>query len=80
MIGTLPRSRSALHVEAVGVGQTEIEEDDVVGLLVPQGGAARGDPGHLEAVTQQSSPQGLGDRFIVFHQQYAHRRTIVLEV
>ncbi|GGT62751.1 hypothetical protein GCM10010256_20240 [Streptomyces coeruleorubidus] len=40
---------------------------------------ARGDPLDLEAVAPQAASEGLGDRFIVFHQEYAHRRTLVLE-
>lgn len=60
-------------VESVGVGEAEIEEYDVVGVVVNQRRAARGDPGHLEAVPQESSPERLGDRLVVFHQEYAHR-------
>ncbi|GAP46103.1 predicted protein [Streptomyces azureus] len=44
-----------------------------------QGRPARGDPLDLEAVALQAASEGLGDRFIVFHQKYAHRRTLVLE-
>lgn len=63
-------------VQAVGVGQAEVEQDDVVGLGVAEGRAARGHPRHLEAVAEQAAAQRLGHRFIVFHQEYAHSRTL----
>ncbi|GAA2602399.1 hypothetical protein GCM10011428_73770 [Streptomyces violaceus] len=44
-----------------------------------QRGLAGGHPLDLEAVALQATSQGFGDRFIVFHQEYAHRRTLVLE-
>jgi hypothetical protein len=61
-------------VQTVGVGQPEIEQHDVVRVLVGQRVTARGDPDHLEAVTQQPAPERLGYRLVVFHQEYAHTR------
>lgn len=73
------RPQRLADVEAVGVGQPEVEEDDVVGALVRQGRPARGHPLDLEAVAQQAAPERFGDRFVVFHQEYAHVGTLVLE-
>ncbi|GHA29904.1 hypothetical protein GCM10010303_45740 [Streptomyces purpurascens] len=46
---------------------------------MPQRRRARGHPLDLEAVALQTTAQGFGDWFIVFHQEYAHSRTLVLE-
>lgn len=68
------RPRRLADVEAIRVGQAEVEQGDVVRALVRRRRAARGHPLDLEAVAQQSAPERFGDRLVVFHQEYAHRR------
>ena len=74
-----PRARSAAEqVEAVDVGQPEVEQDDVrspgvLGLGPIERLGARRDPVDSKARGIETSPQERGDAHLVLDEEHPHR-------
>lgn len=71
MGGALRLAQPAGHLEAVEVGQHDVEDDEVGPVLLDggEGGPPRGGAFHLEAVKLQAHGEQLGDlRLVVNHE------------